>query len=48
MLRAFEVDPVSRDVLLGQLREHLGSARGLTGRAFLGWLDDIDGTDGAS
>ncbi|WP_433799307.1 hypothetical protein [Actinomycetospora sp. CA-084318] len=44
VLTAFEVDPVSRGVLMGQLREHLTAARGLTGRAFLGWLDDIDPT----
>jgi hypothetical protein len=44
LLDAFEADQVSRTVLVRRLRELLGSARGLTGRTFVGWLADIDAT----
>ncbi len=44
LLDAPEVDRVSREALVRRLRELLGTARGLTGRTFVGWLDDIDRT----
>jgi hypothetical protein len=41
-LDAFAVDPVSARLLVRRLRTLLTAAHGLTGRTFVGWLDDID------
>lgn len=41
-LNASAVDHASRGVLVRQLRERLGSTRGLTGSTFVGWIDDIE------
>ncbi|WP_433799887.1 hypothetical protein [Actinomycetospora sp. CA-084318] len=42
ILIAYDVDPVSRRVLTGQLREHLAAADGTTGRDLVEQLDLVD------
>ncbi|GAA4852963.1 hypothetical protein GCM10023201_52740 [Actinomycetospora corticicola] len=41
-LDASAVDPDSAGILVRRLRALLTAAHGLTGRTFVGWLDDID------